>query len=87
MICEHCGGVMFHKKDYRSSSWNIRHAPTHLHELWVCVDCTIGNCGRCKLEQAVIKAAERVAEEPDKTLGWTDLVAAVEALQKARSND
>ena len=31
---------------------------------------------------AVIEAAKAIAAEPDKTLGWTDLVAAVEALQE-----
>ena len=30
----------------------------------------------------VIEAAKACAAEPDKTLGWTDLVAAVEALQE-----
>jgi len=34
-------------------------------------------------EQAVIEAAKACANEPDKTLGWTDLVAAVAALQAA----
>ena len=34
-------------------------------------------------ERAVIEAAKACAAEPDKTLGWTDLVAAVEALQEA----
>ena len=33
-------------------------------------------------EQAVIEAAKACAAEPDKTLGWADLVAAVEALQE-----
>jgi len=34
-------------------------------------------------ERAVIEAAKACANEPDKTLGWTDLVAAVAALQAA----